>query len=101
MLRSLTALLLLTIGCSNAWTRRAPEPSNDEVAASALTSAVSHALFRADIDGRERVQIEVQGDTVTLSGSLASPEAAARAVEAAGRVEGVARVVDRVEIAAR
>jgi osmotically-inducible protein OsmY len=87
-------------GCSNALTRRAPRPSDPQVADSALIARVNHALRAAGVDGYETVRIAAAGGAITLEGSLRSPQLVELAVRTTQDVDGVDRVTNRLVAAA-
>jgi osmotically-inducible protein OsmY len=84
------------LGCSNALTRRAPPPSDQQVADSLLVARVNHALRAAGVEGYAAVQITAASGAITLEGSLASPQLVELAVRTAREVDGVATVTNRL-----
>lgn len=86
----------LAAACSNAMTRRAPEPSNAEVEASVLIARVNHGLRAADIDGYAGLRITAVGSTVTIEGELATSGLRDRVAEAAQGVQGVEVVICQI-----
>ena len=83
-------------GCSSALTRRAPPPSDPEVAESVLIARVNHALRAAGVEGYATMKITAAGDTITLEGSLASSSLVDLALRTASEVDGVASVTNRL-----
>lgn len=72
----------------------------DEAVDAALEMSVKGALVRDAGSGTADVlEVEACDGVVSLRGTVADRAAAKRALDAAGRVEGVSRVVDLVEIA--
>lgn len=83
------ALILTTAGCST-------DPSDRRMSVALGDTAISAKIKAAlladpDVKGTD-VQVETYRGTVQLSGFVASPQNASRAVDIARRVEGVAEV---------
>jgi osmotically-inducible protein OsmY len=84
------------LGCSNALTRRAPPPSDPDVADAVLVARVNHALRAAGVDGYATVRILAANGAVTLEGSLASTALVELALRTTREVQGVASVTNRL-----
>jgi osmotically-inducible protein OsmY len=69
-----------------------------KVAASALRTSIKHALERHVDREADRIGVEVQGDTVVLSGSIASWGERLAVIGAAKGTPGVRRIEDQLHI---
>lgn len=63
-----------------------------------LETRVAHCLATVDGLDASDVTVVAKGNTIMLSGSVATIEEAERAEEAANTVEGVAEVVNRITV---
>lgn len=74
-------------------------PPEEAPAKAALETEVAHVM--ALVDGLEAADIRVvsKGNTIVLTGSVATAAEAGRAEEAAKSVQGVAEVVNRIAVA--
>ncbi len=61
--------------------------------------AVQSAIAQHKL-GIENVAVQIEGDKIVLSGAAASPEAAEKAILAAGNIQGVAVVESKLTVAA-
>jgi hyperosmotically inducible protein len=64
----------------------------------AITVAVKGALFKADEKLSKRVHVSTGNGIVSLSGAVGTPEDKMRAEQIAGRVEGVVRVINALDV---
>ena len=82
-------------GCTGTATR---ESSGEYIDSSVLTVKVKAAIFNDPMLKVLQIDVETFKDVVQLSGFVDSPEAAARAVEVAGSVEGVKGVENNLSV---
>ena len=73
----------------------------NQVPDNALLKSVNQRIARTGTGGQSQITANVQGGTVTLTGSLQFPAQRIPIVKAAGRVEGVRGVVDQMIVVAK
>lgn len=71
------------------------------LAAAGLTAKIKSKMALDDLVDANRINVDTDGHVVTLSGSVDSSAAKARAQQLARETEGVTRVVDRLEVDGR
>ncbi len=74
------------------------ESTGEYIDSSVLTSKVKTAIYNDPMLKVLQINVETFKDIVQLSGFVDSPEAAARAVEVAGSVEGVKAVKNKMSV---
>jgi len=63
-----------------------------------ITIAVKGALFEADEKLAKRVHVSTGNGIVSLAGAVGTPEDKARAEQVAGKVKGVVRVINALDV---
>lgn len=67
----------------------------------ALTASVNAALVADKPSNFTRIDVDTTSGVVSLTGTVETPEQRARAEQLAGRVDGVKRVINNLQVARR
>ena len=91
------AVALLLASCQAMTGRTAGRNVDD----AALTASVNAALVADKPSNFTRIDVDTTNGVVSLNGTVETPEQRARAEQLAGRVDGVKRVINNLQVARR
>ena len=96
-LNAVLALSLLLAACQATTGRTAGRNIDD----AALTASVNAALVADKPSNFTRIDVDTTNGVVALNGTVETPEQRARAEQLAGRVDGVKKVVNNLQVSRR
>ena len=94
----LVLIAVLTMASCQAMTGRTAGRNVDDAA---LTASVNAALVADKPSNFTRIDVDTTSGVVALNGTVETPEQRSRAEQLAGRVDGVKRVVNNLQVSRR